>query len=132
MSLPESDAGRLESEMPTPAAAAAAFGAASFDAGRANFDAAGSELPKVSAVFFCDAAGDADAAADGRAKPLGVAAGLEIAGEAGFAGLADATFDCAAAFGLSGATTAFGASFLAAAGLDSLHFSRSSSNSLPF
>src|SRR5580700_4654637 len=112
-----------ESEEPTPAAAAAAFGVASFETGRASFELA--SVAEVPAAFFWADAAKEDCGAGG--------AGFVTAGDdAGFAGLAPVSLDCAAARAFSGATRPFAGSAFLAAGFDSLHFSRSSSSSLPF
>src|ERR1700758_2587648 len=70
---------------------------------------------------------------EGRASPEGAGADFGGAtGAGGFGCAAFTNFDCAAVFALSGTAIPFGASaFLAAAGFDSLHFSRSSSISRP-
>src|ERR1035438_6084253 len=102
--------------LPTPAAAAAAFGTASFDTGLARAVGRASTL---------------DAAAtglEGRARPDRT--GFDGAG-AGFA-VADATpLACTGAPVLLGTAGLLGASAFFPDGFDSLHFSRSSSSSLP-
>src|ERR1039458_3635476 len=113
----------IGSPPPTPAAAAAAFGMASLDAGLASTDGFASTLGGAGAASFCSTGlattGLASAATTGRAA---VAAGFAATGAANFA--------CATGFAL-GTAGLLGASAFFAAGLDSLHFSRSSSNSRP-
>ncbi len=103
---------------PTPAAAAAALGTASDEVGRASFDTAAAG----GALVFFSAGRDA----------AGLAGFAEAAGAEGALAAPAINFDCAEACALAGAIVPLPASgFLAASDFDSLHFSRSSSSSLP-
>ena len=146
--------GSVASAPPAPAAAAAAFGTASFDTGVARADGLASALNDGGESSFLSAGlASVDLASDeaselaGRARPEaavgGVGAGAVGAGlgtgfgagagltAAGLGAAGAANLACAAGFGLGAATPLGASGFLAATGFDSLHFSRSSSSCLP-